>query len=105
MFYFISFFSSKGHAYIPLFHHANSESEQSADLGGQQFQADSSDNGQTTIGRCSLTAIGQEELGNVPSSQRGFIASNSDNLFHPMPGPSLNVFCFARRPFEPPPLL
>jgi hypothetical protein len=40
--------------------------------GGQQFRTDSSDNAQTV-----RTHGAREELGNVASSQRGFIASNS----------------------------
>ena len=66
--------------------------------GGQQFRTASSDNDQT------IRIHGaREELGNVPSSQRGFIASDSDDLFHPTPVASSYVFNLPEVPSNPHP--
>ena len=70
--------------------------------GGRQFSTSPSDN-DTTIGRQPQDAA-QKELGNVPSSQRSFIASNSDDLFHPTPGvPSSYIFNLPNIPSNPHP--
>ena len=66
--------------------------------GGQQFRTASSDNNQTI-----RTHGAREELGNVPSSQRGFIASDSDDLFHPTPVTSSYVFNLPEVPSNPHP--
>ena len=65
-------------AYIIMQTPPNLDNQQ--DWGGQQFRTGSSDNAQTI-----RTHGAREELRNVPSSQRGFIASDSDDLFHPTP--------------------
>jgi hypothetical protein len=69
------------------------------DWGGEDFRTGSSNNDQTI-----RTHGTHGELGSgVPSSQRGFIASNSDNLFHPAPVVPAYVFNLPDVPLNPHP--
>lgn len=62
--------------------------------GGQGFQHNTLD----------VAQRGQVDSGNVPSSQAGFVASNSDDLFHPVSGgPSPYIFNLPDVPPNPHP--
>ena len=74
--------------------------------GGQHYQPEDSQTVTVTNGyeRATVAGRGQQDTGFRPLSQAGFVASNSDDLFHPTSGvPSSYVFNLPDVPHNPNP--